>query len=84
MLKPTAQRAEQARQEAKDLFARDRAKELEAVKEREKAFAVQTQKTDRLRALRFVREAAERAAAEATPPATASTPKKARAPKAEE
>ena len=82
MLKPTAERAEQARREAKELFARDRAKELEVVKEREKAFAVQTQKTDRLRAQRLVREAAEREAAAAAAPVPKA--KKTRAPKVQD
>jgi len=67
MMKMIADRAERARQEAKELFVRDRAKEMEVVKEREKAFAAQTQKTDRLRALRLAREAEERAAAAAAP-----------------
>jgi hypothetical protein len=62
-IKPTAENAERARRDAKDMFARDRAKEAEVVKERERMFAVQTQKTDRLRALRLDRETGERAAA---------------------
>jgi hypothetical protein len=82
MMKLTAQRAEQARREAQDLFARDRAKEAEVVKEREKGFAVQTQKTARLRALRLAREVQERAAAEAAVPAP-KAPKKAAKRKAE-
>ena len=80
MMKMTAQRAEQARREAKDLFERERAKESEVVKEREKAFAVQAQKTARLRELRLAREAQEReaAAAAAPPPKPAKPAKKKR------
>ena len=80
MMKMTAQRAEQARREAKELFARDRAKEAEVVKEREKAFAVGTEKTMRLRALRLTREAEERASAAApsTKPAVKIKPVKAK------
>jgi hypothetical protein len=83
MMKLTAQRAEQARREAKDIFARDRAKESEVVKEREKVFAAQTQKTERLRALRLAREAQEREAAAAVVPAPKAV-KKARKTKATE
>ena len=68
MIRLTEVRAEEARKKAQDLFTRDRAKEAEAVKEREKTFAVQTQKTARLKALRLAREEQERAAAEAAPP----------------
>jgi hypothetical protein len=68
MIRPTEVRAEEARRKAKDMFARDRAKEVEIVKEREKAFANQTQKTARLRALRLAREANDRAAAAAAVP----------------
>jgi len=75
MLRPTQARSEEARRQAQDVSARDRAKEAEVVKEREKGFAAQTQKTARLRALRLAREAEERAAAE---PA-AKTPKKVKA-----
>jgi hypothetical protein len=76
MLKPTAERAEQARREAKDIFARERAKESEVVKEREKVFAARTEKTERLRALRLARETQERAAAAAAPAPTAPAKKK--------
>ena len=65
MLKPTEARAEEARKKARDLFTRDRAKDEEIVKEREKAFANQAQKTARLRALRLAREATDQATAEA-------------------
>jgi hypothetical protein len=82
MMRPTEQRAEQARRQAQDLFARDRAKEAEVVTEREKGFAVQTQKTARLRALRLAREAQERATAAAQPPVV-KAPKKAIKTKAE-
>ena len=75
MLRPTQARSEEARRQAADVFARDRAKEAEVVKEREKGFAAQTQKTARLRALRLAREAEERTAAAAEPAPKA--PKKA-------
>lgn len=75
MLRPTQARSEEARRQAQDVSARDRAKEAEVVKEREKGFAVQTQKTARLRALRLAREAEERAAA-AAEPAVPKAPKK--------
>lgn len=65
MLKAAEQRAVIARREAQDMFARDRAKEAEVVKERERGFAAQTEKTARLRALRLARENQERAAAAA-------------------
>jgi hypothetical protein len=84
MLKPTAERAERARREAKDIFARERAKESEVVKEREKTFAARTEKTERLRALRLAREAQERvAAAAAVPVPKAATKKKAKSAAAE-
>ena len=69
MMKMIADRAERMRQEARELFTRDRAKEMEVVKEREKAFAAQTEKTDRLRALRLARETEARRAAAAAAPA---------------
>jgi hypothetical protein len=67
MLKPKEAQAEEARKKARDLFARERAKDGEAIKEREKAFAAQSQKTAKLRALRLAREAEEQAAAAAAP-----------------
>jgi hypothetical protein len=67
MLRPTEAKAEEARKKARELFQRDRAKDEEAVKEREKAFASQAQKTAKLKALRLARDAAEEAAA--PPPA---------------
>lgn len=79
MMKMNAQRAEQARREAKDLLASERAKASEVVKEREKAFAAQSHKTERLRALRLAREAEERAAAAATAPAPKPAARKKRA-----
>jgi hypothetical protein len=69
MLKPTEARAEEARKKARELFANDRAKEQAVVKEREKAFATEAAKTERLKALRLARDAADAAAAEAEPAA---------------
>jgi len=63
MLKPTEAKAEEARKKARELFQRDRAKDEEILKEREKAFAAQSQKLSKLRALRLAREAQDEAAA---------------------
>jgi hypothetical protein len=68
MLKPTEAKAEEARKKARELFQRDRAKDVEIVKEREKAFDAQQQKTAKLKALRLAREAEQQAAADAAPP----------------
>ncbi|MDQ7250772.1 hypothetical protein [Dongia sedimenti] len=67
MLRPTEAKAEEARKKARDLFTKDRAKEAEVVKEREKAFATQAQKTAKLKALRLARDAEQEAAAAAAP-----------------
>ncbi|GAB2176898.1 hypothetical protein [Dongia sp. agr-C8] len=69
MLKPTEAKAEEARKKARELFQRDRAKDVEIVKERERAFDAQSQKTAKLKALRLARDAAQQAAAETAPPA---------------
>jgi hypothetical protein len=75
MLRPTEAKAEEARKKAHDLFQRDRAKDAEAVKEREKAFEVQSAKTAKLKALRLARDAA--AAAVVVEKPAAKKPKKA-------
>ena len=67
MLRPTEAKAEEARKKARELFKRDRAKDEEIVKEREKAFATQAQKTAKLKALRLARDAEQEAAAAAAP-----------------
>ena len=67
MLQPTEAKAEDARKKARDLFTQYRAKEAEVVKEREKAFATQAQKTAKLKALRLARDAEQEAAAAAAP-----------------
>jgi hypothetical protein len=87
MLRPAEAKAEEARKKARELFQRDRAKDAEAIKEREKAFTVQSEKTAKLKALRLAREAqqeAETAATEAAKPVkpakkTAAKPRKASA-----
>jgi len=79
MLRPTEARAEEARKKAREVFTRDRAKDAEVVKEREKAFAAQAQKTARLKALRIAREADRQAEAAANPPAKKTASKKAAA-----
>jgi hypothetical protein len=76
MLRPTEAKAEEARKKAHDLFQRDRAKDAEAVKEREKAFDAQSQKTAKLKALRLARDAAA-AAVVVEKPAVAKKTKKA-------
>jgi hypothetical protein len=68
MLRPTEAKAEEARKKARELFQRDRAKDAEAIKEREKAFASQAQKTAKLKALRLARDEADAATAAAAPP----------------
>jgi hypothetical protein len=82
MLRPAEAKAEEARKKARDLFKRDRAKEEEVVKEREKAFAAQSQKTARLKAMRLARDAQAEAAAAAAPPAPKKAVKVAKAKKA--
>jgi hypothetical protein len=87
MIRSTEARAEAARRQAQDAFTRGRAKEAEIVKEREKGFAAQTQKTARLRALRLAREANDQAVATAAAEVESSTKKpakKARKPKTAE
>jgi hypothetical protein len=67
MLRPMEARAEEARKKARELFTRDRAKEAEVVKEREKDFAAQAQKTAKLKALRLARDAEAQAVEDAKP-----------------
>jgi hypothetical protein len=66
MLRPTEAKAEEARKKARDLFQRDRAKDAEVVKERERAFDAQSQKTAKLKALRLARDAEEETTAAQT------------------
>ncbi len=79
MLRPTEAKAEEARKKARDLFQRDRAKDAEVVKEREKAFEAQSQKTAKLKALRLARDAAAATAAAAEKPAAKKAKKTAKA-----
>jgi hypothetical protein len=79
MLRPTEAKAEEARKKAHDLFQRDRAKDAEAVKEREKAFEVQSAKTAKLKALRLARDAAAAAVVVEKPVAVKKTKKAAKA-----
>ncbi len=79
MLRPTEAKAEEARKKAHDLFQRDRAKDAEAVKEREKAFEAQSQKTAKLKALRLARDAAAAAVVVEKPAAVKKTKKAAKA-----
>jgi hypothetical protein len=82
MLRPTEAKAEEARKKARELFHRDRAKDAEVVKEREKAFEVQSAKTAKLKALRLARDA-QQEAAEAAAPAPVKPAAKKKAKKAE-
>jgi hypothetical protein len=82
MLRPTEAKAEEARKKARELFQHDRAKDQEVVKERERAFEAQSQKTAKLKALRLAREAEQQAAADAAA-ATKPAAKKTKARKAE-
>ena len=83
MLRPTEAKAEEARKKARELFTRDRAKDEEVVKERERAFVAQSQKTAKLKALRLARDAqAEAVAATAPKPAPKPATKTAKARKA--
>ena len=75
MLRPTEAKAEEARKKARDLFQRDRAKDAEVVKERERAFAAQSQKTARLKALRIARDAETGGAADEAKTVAAPTAK---------
>lgn len=68
MLRPTEAKAEEARKKARELFQRDRAKDAEVIKEREKTFEAQSQKTAKLKALRLARDAEEEAAAASAKP----------------
>jgi len=79
MLRPTEAKAEEARKKAHDLFQRDRAKDAEAVKEREKAFEAQSQKTAKLKALRLARDAAAAAVVVEKPAPVKKTKKAAKA-----
>jgi hypothetical protein len=68
MLRPTEAKAEEARKKARELFQRDRAKDAEVIKEREKMFEAQSQKTAKLKALRLARDAEAEAATAAAKP----------------
>jgi hypothetical protein len=68
MLKPVSKQAEESQRKAKELFEKNRQRELDLIKERAKADAVVAEKTSRLKALRLAKEAADRADAAAAPP----------------
>jgi hypothetical protein len=68
MLKPVSKQAEESQRKAKELFDKNRQRELDLIKERAKADAVVAEKTSRLKALRLAKEAADRAELEAAPP----------------
>lgn len=75
MLKPAEAKADEARKQARELFQRERAKDSEVIKEREKLFSAQAEKTAKFRALRLARDAAEQAAASAAAPPAKKTAK---------
>jgi hypothetical protein len=54
-------RANEIRRQAENMFAVRSSKEVRAVKEREKAFTSEKQKTERLRALRLARDSDDQA-----------------------
>jgi hypothetical protein len=54
-------RADEIRRQAENMFAVRSSKEVRAVKEREKAFTSEKQKTERLRALRLARDSDDQA-----------------------
>jgi hypothetical protein len=68
MLKPVSKQAEESQRKAKELFEKNRQRELDLIKERAKADAIVAEKTSRLKALRLAKEAADRADAAAAPP----------------
>lgn len=69
MLKPVSKQAEESQRKAKELFDKNRQRELDLIKERAKADAIVAEKTSRLKALRLAKEAADRAELAAAPPA---------------
>ena len=68
MLKPVSKQAEESQRKAKELFDKNRQRELDLIKERAKADAIVAEKTSRLKALRLAKEAADRAELAAAPP----------------
>jgi len=60
----SSQKTAEARGKAEALWAKNKAKEVETLKERERERAAETAKTSRLRALRLAKEAADKIAAE--------------------
>lgn len=68
MLKPVSKQAEESQRKAKELFDKNRQRELDLIKERAKADAIIAEKTSRLKALRLAKEAADRAELAAAPP----------------
>ena len=68
MLKPVSKQAEESQRKAKEVFEKNRQRELDLIKERAKADAIVAEKTSRLKALRLAKEAADRAELAAAPP----------------
>ena len=82
-------RAEEARRKSQERLAADRARGVQALKDRDKAAVAEAAKTQRLRALRLAKEAsdkesADRAATIAATVKAAAKPKPARQPKSGE
>ncbi len=78
-MRPAEAKAEEARKKARELFQRDRAKDAEVIKEREKAFTVQSEKTAKLKQRSAsARDARGREVAAAAATAEKPAPKKAK------
>lgn len=63
----TAQRQEDARQKAKDIWDKNKKRDAEIVSDREKDRRAEATKTARLRELRLAKEAADKEAKQAAP-----------------
>lgn len=78
-------RAEEARRKSQERLAADRARGVQALKDRDKAAVAEAAKTQRLRALRLAKEASDKESADrAATLKAAAKPKPARQPKSGE
>jgi hypothetical protein len=69
-------RADMARRKAQEQFAAVKRRDAEARRDRDKVSAAAVSKTERLRALRLAKEAADREAAAAEPPVKKAAPRR--------
>jgi hypothetical protein len=76
MVDTGSSRADMARRKAQEKFAAVKRRDAEARKDRDKVVAATVAKTERLRALRLAKEAADREAAAAAPPAKKAAPRR--------